>query len=206
MLKAIIEYIEKSWLLVVSAFIFGLLIAVTNAAWQPKITQNKIAKLDSLMNALIADAEFELILSDVPVELGRGKTAKSNIYKATANDGSCAGFCFGAEGSGFADKIELVIAVDSEFKTIKGYSVLSSNETPGFGDRIVEDYFRNQFIGAPAAVLNLTKKGDETKIDDQIIAISGATVSSTAVVDIFNNYLEQIRAKLIAEGKLADGK
>ncbi len=206
MLKAIKEYIEKSWLLVVSAFIFGLLIAVTNSAWQPRIIENKIAKLNSLMNALIADAEFELIISDVSVDLGRGKTAKSNIYKATAADGNCVGFCFGAEGSGFADKIELVIAVDSEFKTIKGYSVLSSNETPGFGDRIVEDYFRNQFVGTPAAVLNLTKKGDETKINDQIIAISGATVSSTAVVDIFNNYLEQIRAKLAAEGKLADGK
>ncbi|MBU1261236.1 MAG: FMN-binding protein [Planctomycetes bacterium] len=206
MLKMIGHYIKESWLLVVSAFVFGLLIAVTNAAWQPKIIQNKITKLDSLMNVLIADAKFELILSDVPVETGRGKIAKSNIYKATASDGNCVGFCFGAEGSGFADKIELVVAVDAEFKTIMGYSVLSSNETPGFGDRITQDYFRNQFIGAPAAILNLTKKGDDKKIDDEIVAISGATVSSTAVVDIFNNYLKQIREKLAGEGKLADGK
>ncbi len=206
MLKAIKHYIEQSWLLIVSSFAFGLLIAVTNAAWQPRIVQNKIKKLNNLMNVLISDVKFELIMPDVQVDLGKGKIAKSNIYKATAPDGSCAGFCFGAEGAGFADKIELVIAVDAAFGKIKGYSVLSSNETPGFGDRITGDYFRNQFMDAPAVDLGLVKKGDDKKIDDEIVAISGATVSSTAVVDIFNNYLEQIREKLKEKGISADGK
>ena len=37
MLKMLKYFIEQSWLLVVSAFIFGLLIAVTYASWQPRI-------------------------------------------------------------------------------------------------------------------------------------------------------------------------
>jgi electron transport complex protein RnfG len=206
MLKKVWLYIEQSWLLIISSFIFGLLIAVTNEAWHPRIEQNKKDKLNTLMNFLIADAEFELAASDVQVDLGRGKFAKSNVYKATGPDGNCKGYCFGAEGSGFADKIELVIAVDAAFEKIEGYSVLSSNETPGFGDQIVNDFFRQQFIGAPLGKLNLEKKGDDKKIDDEIIAISGATVSSTAVVNIFNNYLEQIKEKITAKGISADGK
>jgi electron transport complex protein RnfG len=206
MLKKVWLYIEQSWLLIVSSFVFGLLIAVTNAAWQPRIEQNKKDKLNKLMKVLIADAKFELAVPDVQVDLGRGKFAKSDVYKAIGPDGSCKGYCFGAEGSGFADKIELVIAVDAAFEKIEGYSVLSSNETPGFGDRIVNDFYRRQFIGAPFGKLNLEKKGDDKKIDDEIIAISGATVSSTAVVNIFNNYLEQIKSKITAEGTGIDGK
>ncbi|MDD5133859.1 MAG: FMN-binding protein [Phycisphaerae bacterium] len=206
MLKKVWLYIEQSWLLIVSSFIFGLLIAVTNTAWQPRIEQNKKDKLNNLMNVLIADAEFELAVPDVQVDLGRGKFAKSNVYKAIGPAGSCKGYCFGAEGAGFADKIELVIAVDAAFEKIEGYSVLSSNETPGFGDQIVNDFYRQQFIGAPLGKLNLEKTGDDKKIDDEIVAISGATVSSTAVVNIFNNYLEQMKAKITAEGISADGK
>ena len=207
MLKAIIEYIEKSWLLIVSAFVFGLLLALTNSAWSGKIEQNKTDKLNNLMSTLITDAnKFELAVKDAPVDLGKGRIVKSDVYKALASDGKTLGFCFRAEGSGFADKIELVIAADASFEKLIGYSVLKSNETPGFGDQIKGDYFRKQFEGAPVTKLDLLKKGDPKKIDSDIIAISGATVSSTAVVDIFNNFLEQIKKQVSEKGLLSNGK
>ena len=206
MLKWTKHFIEQSWLLMTSAFIFGLLIAVSYAALEPRIEQNKIDRLNRLMSALISEAEnFEREFNEpVLIDLGRGRTAKSNIYRALADDGSCLGFCFNAEGPGFADKIELVIAVDAEFKTIAGYSVLSSNETPGFGDRIGNAFYRNQFCGAPAQQLDLSKSGDADDIDDEIIAISGATVSSEAVVKIFNNYIGQIKTVLTNKGLIGN--
>ena len=207
MLKWLKHFIEQSWLLMASSFIFGLLIAVTYAAWQPRIEANKTDKLNNLMSALINQAEeFELALKDVSIDLGKGKIVKSNIYKAVTSDGAFLGFCFRAEGPGFADKIELVIAVDSKFETIAGYKVLSSNETPGFGDQITHDYYREQFKGAPAAKLNLSKTGQPDKIDDEIIAISGATVSSEAVVKIFNNYIDQIKTALTKEGLIGNAE
>ena len=42
-------------------------------------------------------------------------------------------------------------------------------------------------------MLNLVKTGDPKKIDSDIVAITGATVSSNAVVDIINNILPQIK-------------
>lgn len=205
MLKWLKHFIQQSWLLMASSFIFGLLIASTYAALQPRIEQNRIDKLNALMSVLISDAnQFELTLQDVPVDLGKGKMTKSNIYKAVSDEGKPLGFCFGAQGPGFADKIELVIAVDADFETIGGYSVLASNETPGFGDQIAFDYYRNQFNGIPTGPLTLSKSGNAEAIDDKIIAISGATVSSEAVVKIFNNYMQQIKTALTKKGLITN--
>ena len=38
MLKHIKHFIEQSWLLIVSSFVFGLLLAGANAAWMPRIS------------------------------------------------------------------------------------------------------------------------------------------------------------------------
>lgn len=208
MLKKIIgNYIEQSWLLIVCSFVFGLLLAITNSAWSGRIEQNKIDKLNGLMNSLMTDAnKFEIVLEGAQVELSKGKIVKTNVYKAVTSDGKTAGFCFNAEGAGFADKIELVIAVDAAFKKIMGYNVLASNETPGFGDRIKGNYYRDQFKGAPVGTLILTKQGSAGKVDSDIVAISGATVSSTAVVNIFNNYLEQIKKQLVQKGIVNSGR
>ena len=201
------HYIEQSWLLIVSSFFFGLLLALTNTAWSGKIEQNRIDKLNRLMKSLIADANnFELVIKDAQVELGKGKIAKTDVYQAFASDGKDAGFCFRAEGMGFADKIELVVAVDAAFEKIKGYNVLATSETPGFGDKISQSFYSDQYKGAPVGLLSLSKKGDDKKIDDEIIAISGATVSSTAVLNIFNKYLEQVKNQVLQKGLVNNGR
>ena len=194
-------------MLIIASLIFGLALAVTDAAWSPKIEQNRIDKLFGLMKGLLNEADnFELILKDVSVELIKGKKARCNIYKALSADGVNMGWAFNAQGSGFADKIELVIAVDGSFEKLAGYDVLASNETPGFGDQIKLDYYKSQFQNVPAARLKLSKTGDYKILDSQIVAISGATVSSQAVVDILNNYIRQIRKRLQTEGLIEDGK
>ena len=42
------HFVEQSWLLIVSAFFFGLLLAATNHALAPTIRQNRIDKLNRL--------------------------------------------------------------------------------------------------------------------------------------------------------------
>lgn len=207
MLKSLKHFIEQSWLLIVASFFFGLALAIANAAWAPRIEQNRIRKLNDLMGDLLTKAKtFQLATENVPVDLPKGRTTKSNIYKALSADGRCVGWAFNCRGSGFADKIELVVAVDEKFEKLAGYDVLASNETPGFGDRIKLDYYRRQFAGAPAGKLELVKTGDEEKIDSKIVAVSGATVSSEAVVAIINNYIEQVKSRLQTNGLITDGK
>jgi electron transport complex protein RnfG len=195
------HFIEQSWLLIVSSFCFGLLIAIASAAWSPRIEQNEREKRNGLMRQLIKDANsFEVAAEGVEVPAKKGKPTRTDIYKAVDGEGKSVGFAFIAVGSGFADKIKLVIAVDGRCEKFFGFKVLASNETPGFGDKIKEYYLGNQFKGVPAGKLELVKTGDDKKIDSEIVAISGATVSSQAVVDIFNAYIEKIREHLQTKG------
>jgi electron transport complex protein RnfG len=98
------------------------------------------------------------------------------------------------------------VAVDAKFEKIAGFDVLSSSETPGFGDQIKYDYYRNQFKGAPAEQLKLVSIGEPKKIDSQIVGITGATVSSGAVVDILNIFLGGIKAQMKEKGLIGNGK
>ncbi len=200
------HFIQQSWLLIISSFCFGLLIAITNAAWAPRIEQNKIDKLNRLMGGLLPKAaEFELE-TEFEIKSAKGKKAKSTVYKAVSDAGKCAGWVFNTSGSGFADKIELVVAVDKDFEKIAGFDCLASNETPGFGDRIKLPWYRNQFAGAPAEELQLVKTGDAEKIDSKIVAVTGATVSSEAVVEIINNSITQIKDQMQKKGLIGNGK
>jgi electron transport complex protein RnfG len=198
-------FIEQSWLLIVCAFLFGLLIAVANAAWSPRIEQNRVEKLNSLMGELLASAKQFEGAAELEIETDKGKSVTTRVYKALSEGGGCVGWAFIASGSGFADKIELVVGVDKGFGKLAGYAVLSSNETPGFGDKIKLSYYRSQFAGAPVTELGLVKTGDDKAIDSEIVAISGATVSSEAVVEIINNTVMQVKEQMGKEGLIGNG-
>ena len=200
-------FIAQSWLLVVSAVLFGMLLAITDAAWRPRIEKNQQDKFNRIASSLLAGAaEFQVPkdLKKAAIDMGKGKTAKADITKVIDAEGKHIGWAFLCQGSGFADKIKLVAAADVSFTKIAGFGVLSSNETPGFGDKITvkDGFYQSQFKGMPAEQLNLKKAGDDKKIDNEIIAITGATVSSQAVVDIFNNCLPKVKEILKQKGYL----
>lgn len=200
-------FIQQSWLLIVASFCFGMLIAATNVALSPRIEQNKIDKLNRLAGALLPEAErFVRLDTEFEIESLRARKEKVTVYRAMSQAGECVGWNFTAGGTGFADKIELVVAVDADFGGLKGFRCLASNETPGFGDQIKSSYFRDQFVGAPAGPLTLAKTGEPGEIDSEIVAITGATVSSEAVVEIINNTLLQIKRHMRQKGLTGDGK
>jgi len=200
------HFIQQSWLLIIASFCFGLLIAIANAAWSPLIEQNRVDKLNRLMGALLPEAESFELAAEVEVESRKGKRVRSKIYKALSDEGGCVGWAFNCEGPGFQDKIELVVAVDRYFEKIAGFDVLASNETPGFGDKIKLPYYREQFAGAPVEKLKLVKTGDDKRIDSEIVAISGATVSSETVVKIINSSLGQIEEQMKERGLIGNAK
>ena len=201
------HFFRQSWLLIVASFCFGLLIAVANAAWQDNILRNEEDKFNNLVKEMIPDANTtEIALESVEVKSGKGRKKVTSVRKAVSADGQCVGWAFTCEGSGFADKIKLVLTVDAGFEKLKGYGVLSSNETPGFGDKIKEPYYRQQFAGAPTTELTLVKLGDPGDKDSKIVAITGATVSSEAVVAIVNTFLGQIKNHVKEKGLIGNGK
>jgi len=200
-------FIQQSWLLIVASFCFGLLIAVTSAGLSPRIRQNEINKRNRLVSALLPETkDFILMDEQLEIKSPRGKNEIVEIYRAVSDTNECVGWSFETVGSGFADKIKLVVALDKNVEKIAGFNVLASAETPGFGDQIKYDFFRDQFKGAPVGELKLVTIGERDEIDSEIVAISGATISSEAVVEIVSNSVTQIKEQMQKKGIIGNDK
>ncbi|MHC4203608.1 MAG: FMN-binding protein, partial [Planctomycetota bacterium] len=63
-----------------------------------------------------------------------------------------------------------------------------------------------QFKGAPAGELKLVTVGEPEEIDSQIVAISGATISSEAVIEIVSNSVKQIKEQMLQKGIIGNDK
>ena len=196
------QFVEHSWLLIVASFCFGLLIAGTNRALSDRIERNKAMKLNRLVRGLLPDAEyFRPLDAQLQIKSSRGQEEEVTVYEALSETEERVGWNFNAAGSGFQDKIELVIAVDKDFQKLKGFQVLASNETPGFGDKIKQADFQEQFKGKAAVDLELIRSGEAK--DNKILAITGATISSEAVVEIINNTLLQVKDQMQKAGLIS---
>lgn len=77
------------------------------------------------------------------------------------------GYAYIVENQGYKDKIVFAVSLDNE-GNIKGYEVTSFNDTDGIGSKVKDEAFANTIVGK--------------KSTDAFATISGATISSTAVV------------------------
>lgn len=83
-----------------------------------------------------------------------------------------------AATEGYGGEISLSMGMTNEGE-ITGFEVLKASETPGLGMKCKEDAFKNQFAGINADSIEYTKDG--AKADNEIDAISGATITTKAV-------------------------
>ena len=75
--------------------------------------------------------------------------------------------------------------------TLNGYSITTINDTAGLGMKAKEDSFSSQFAGKQVESFEVTKTGATS--DNQIDAISGATITSSAVTSAVNAGLAYYR-------------
>ena len=108
------------------------------------------------------------------------------VYGAYDESGRFVGYAIEGAGPGFQDTIKLLYGYDPATKQVIGMEVLESRETPGLGDKIFKDAaFRANFTALaadPAIVVVKDGKDRANEVD----AITGATISSKAVVKIIN--------------------
>jgi len=188
-----------------TALVSGILLSVVYAYTLPIIRKNQAKAIkiaifqvlphtDSFNTYEIHDGKLVLFKS-TDGSLPEGET----VYQGFASDGSPTGYAVPAKGPGFQDDINLIYGFLPEKKLIIGMVVLESKETPGLGDKINTNRpFLDSFLELevePEVVAN--KKGKRTELN-QVDTISGATISSVAVIKIINNSI-QSKASIIQE-------
>ena len=113
---------------------------------------------------------------------------KLEIFAGFNADGTFIGFAIPAAEPGFQDIIGTLFGYDVVNQTIIGFEVLESKETPGLGDKIFKDAnFALNFVSlAVMPEILSAKPGAKTK-QNEVETITGATISSKAVIRLLNN-------------------
>lgn len=116
------------------------------------------------------------------------------IYKVRDEANKLIGYSLVYEGNGFQGKIRVMMGLSDDLKKLTMYEILEQSETPGLGTKILEDPFKKQFTGLVAEPNVVWVKGKAPSKPNEIQTITGATISSKAIVAIINNALEKARA------------
>jgi electron transport complex protein RnfG len=161
----------------------GLSLVYMNQYTEPLVEKNKEEETKEAIFTVLSDVEsIEEIEKDDMV-----------VYKGFDKEDKLVGYAFVAEGSGYQGVIKIMVGIDSELEKLTGIDILESVETPGLGAKIMEDDFKKQFQGIKVSPEIKYVKGKEPEEDNEIQAITGATVSSRSVVNILNTGIEKVK-------------
>jgi electron transport complex protein RnfG len=142
-----------------------------------------------------------------PHEDSSGAVASGEgVFAGFAGDGALVGYAVPADGPGYMDTVSLIYGLDAAERIVLGMQVLDSRETPGLGDKIIHDeHFHANFAAlAVEPTIVPVKRGAKAR-PNEVDCITGATISSEAVVSIINRSWEQwlplleARARPVAE-------
>jgi len=168
----------------------GLIIVSVFQATLPAITAYKAKMLREAVLEVLPGSERmqRLVFRDgrliVKEEEDKDEEAMFGGYDAESH---LMGYAIPAAGPGFQDTIRLIYGYLPAERLVVGMEVLESRETPGLGDKIYKDsaFVANFRTLAVDPEIVAVKKGTKSAANE-INAITGATISSKAVVRIIN--------------------
>ena len=194
-----VEAVEpSSFKLVITLGIAGLLAGIvlvgTYIYTIPLIEANRAEALQSAIFKVLSDCdtfeEFSLIdgqLKSTSGEEQGGDNEAKKIFMGYNANKEFIGFAIPGSEPGFQDIIGVIYGYDPSNEIIVGFEVLESKETPGLGDKIFKDAaFQENFKALRTDPnIQMVKNGKKANANE-VEAITGATISSKAVVRLLN--------------------
>ena len=182
------DIIKPVGVLLAICIIIPLALSVTN-----KVTAKKIAELENEnskknMQSLVSADDFERC-SDGGID-----------YYTAIKGGETAAYIFTESAKGYGGDVSVMTAVKPD-GTVAGVAILDvSNETPGLGQNAAKESFYSQYTGLKKGV-SLLKNGAKAE-NNEVDAVTGATITSTAVTRAVNAALddfEKVKGATVGE-------
>jgi electron transport complex protein RnfG len=176
----------------------GLLVVLVQGWAEPRIESHRAAVLQAaIMNVLGEPARYDTLyvteagLTRRPAA-GTDLGTADRVYLGYDAAGRPVGYAITAAEPGFQDVIRLIFGYEPGSGEVLGMQVLENKETPGLGDKIEKDAsFVAEFDGAKAPLAGV-KAGAGVGEPGEVDMITGATISSRAVIGIINHRLERL--------------
>ena len=197
--------------------IVAVLLALVSQVLSPRQQANVLLdKQKQILGALKIDystgdpADIYMALVNDTIRLENGQ----EVYVANLNGATK--FILPLSGKGLWGGIGGYLALDEDKNTIYGVNFNHESETPGLGAKIVEPPFREQFEGkhirngeGEVVSVAVLKAGNKAEGQEQVDAISGATITSSGVStmlheELVNNYVEFLNEKEVANVESED--
>ncbi len=190
--------------LTVAGFLSGLIIIGIFEVTLPTITANKARELrEAVFKVLPGVSKMQKLVYDgTKLNPVQGKAdEEQTIFGGYDRDGTFIGYAIPSDGPGFQDTIKLLYGYVPEKRQVSGMEILESRETPGLGDKIYKDavFVANFDALAVDPEIVAVKKGTKSA-PNEVDAITGATISSKAVVRLINEGNERWLEKLPKPG------
>lgn len=166
----------------------GLAIVGAHVATLPIIEANNARALEQAVFKVVRGAERMqgLVIADAVISPA-APGQQPHLFAAYDHAGAFLGYAVPGEGPGFQDTIRLIYGYDPARRRITGMEILESRETPGLGDKIYKDQgFVGDFADLSVDPRVTCVKSGEKSAPNEVDAITGATISSKAVVSIIN--------------------
>ncbi len=156
------------------------------------IEDQRIKTEQLAMSAVLPEAnEFK---SDIDIA---SKGPVSSV-KTGYNGSDIVGYIFFVSPKGYAGPVDMIVAVKTD-GVISGVNIIKNSETPGLGANAAKPEFQKQYAGKRNQI-KVTKTAPAK--DDEVLAITSATITSNAVTQgvndaltFFNTYIQKEGAK-----------
>ena len=187
----------RSWklmtLMTAAGAIAGMLIVTAYQLTLPRIEHHKgEVERAAVQEVLKAPPSFDtlyLYRGALVKRLPAGTSPKGldKIYLGHDAAGRRVGFALSGTENGFQDPVTVMFGYDAAAHTLIAMKVIANKETPGLGNKIESDTtFIDGFVRVVAPVTGVKKDRGKSSPND-VVMITGATISSRAVIRIIND-------------------
>ena len=171
----------------VAGILLGFVYSITK---EPIAQQEQLTKERSCQEVFADAAAFENDTDDLEAATAAMKAAGyevqtlSEILVAKDDSGSTLGYVLSlVDPEGYGGDISFMMGIRLD-GTLNGISILSIGETAGLGMNADTDAFKSQFANKKVEKFTFTKTGSTS--DSEIDALSGATITTTAMTNGVN--------------------
>ncbi|MBQ7726634.1 MAG: RnfABCDGE type electron transport complex subunit G [Clostridia bacterium] len=176
-------------ILLAICIIISLALSLTNRVTAQRISELEARNQRETMGNLVKASDYEHHTKTYESKDGE---QISFDYDTAVENGETIAYIFVTASKGYGGTVSVMTAVDPQ-GTVQSVAILDvSNETPGLGQNAAKENFYRQFSGKTAGI-SLLKNGAQED-QNEINAVTGATITSTAVTRAVNEALDQFEA------------
>lgn len=178
----------------------AIALGVVNAITREPI-KAQVEKMDAQGRIAVfsEDTDFVKLDADKVKSLSSDYSIISQVFQAQKG-GQVIGYAIKTNPSGYGGPIELTVGISTD-GSLTGIYVGNNSETPGLGAKASLPAFKDQFKGKKIdSPLEVIKSGQAK--DNQIQAISGATITSKAVTAGVNTAINLYKEVLSDNSKV----